>query len=215
MPPEEFVAILKTSLDKVGSDYYGKDYFSKEKLLEAGIDQSDEKYDALRDHLKRFGERVFCYELYHQLQCQLQPINHHDDCPILQGELKKDEISAIVSLMSQGIEPLSKEFIPDFLYHSPGNFNHQQVIIEVKTNPKVSFEDLYNDLRKLMEFTTKYSYKLGILLVLNNSSERIKSLLKRNNDRLCTIQSPEKILLIVKQNRESPLWEASLKAIMV
>jgi hypothetical protein len=215
LTPDEFLIILRTSLEQVGSDYYGKDYFSEDKLLDAGINQSDQKYAALRDHLKRFGERVFCYELYHQLQCQLQPINNRDDGPILQGELKKDEIGAIVSLMSQGIEPLSKEFIPDFLYHSPANFNHQQVIIEVKTNPKVPFEDLYNDLRKLMEFTIRYSYKLGILLVVNNSGDRIKSLLRRSNKRLCTIQSPEKIWLIVKHNRESPLWESSLKAIII
>jgi hypothetical protein len=118
LSPEEFVTILKTSLNEVGSDYYGKDYFSKGRLIDANIDQSDEKYAALRKHLKRFGERAFCYELYHQLQFQLQQINHGDDGPILQGELKKAEISAIVSLMSQGISPLSKEFIPDFLYHS-------------------------------------------------------------------------------------------------
>lgn len=190
-----------------GTTTTGKTTFPKASSSMPGITQTDKKYSALRRHLRRFGERVFCYELYHQLQCHLRPITDYDDGPILQGELKKDDIRAIKSVMSQDIGPLDKEYIPDFLYHSPANFDYQQVVIEIKTNPNVSFKALFSDLWKLGQFTTRYGYKMGILLVVNNDGKRIKKMLERNKDRLRAIASLEKIQLMVKRNKECSLWE--------
>ncbi len=119
-----------------------------------------------------------------------------------------------MSILSSVIKPLDKEFIPDFLYHSPVNFDYQQVIIEVKANPQVTFKGLYKDLQKIEQFTASYRYKLGILLVVNNDGERIKRLLAQHQDKLNLIREPEKILLMVKRDRESYIQEYRLTEII-
>ena len=80
-----FLNLLRDRLGEMGSHYYGRDYFSVETLRELGIDIDDPRLPALRSHLRRFGERVFCYQLYHRLQDRLEEIEVRDGGPILQG----------------------------------------------------------------------------------------------------------------------------------
>lgn len=205
-----FLDLLRDSLGEIGSDYYGRDYFSDETLRDLGIDIADPRLPALRSHLRRFGERVFCYQLYHRLQVRLEEIEFRDGGPILQGELKKSEIHAILDLIPDDVKPLNKEFVPDFLYHSPVNFDHQEVVIEVKANPEVGFPDLREDLHKLSQFTVRYHYWVGILLIVNNDPSRIRKLFEANLDQLRDVELPEKIRVLVQEGADTDLWEANL-----
>jgi hypothetical protein len=86
----------------------------------------------------RHRERVYCYELYHQLRKQWQP-----DCPWrLNGEVDKGGHPYF-----PGTRRAPK---PDFLVHIPGTGNNYAVI-EVKS-PAVDGRHIRIDIRKLVRF---------------------------------------------------------------
>lgn len=106
-------------------------------------------------------ERVYCYELYHQmrkiwsrpdfwLNGEVDKIDHH--------ELQRIGLRA---------------YKPDFLVHKPGlgnAFNH--TVIEVKTN-QVKYEAIIEDLRSLCDFATKADYQRSIFLVYGSGADSV------------------------------------------
>ena len=98
-----------------------------------------------------FRERVYCYELYHQLRLAMP-----DGWPyVLDGEVDKKA------------HPILREVqgtIPDFIVHVPGSMERNLAIIEVKALP-VSRGDLARDLDKLCRFTETARYFAAIQLV--------------------------------------------------
>ena len=98
-------------------------------------------------------ERLFCYELYHQLRCicdtsdfgywlggELDKIDH----PIIRGKYK-----------------------PDLVIHEPGDEDRNLCVVEVKpiTGNARGFK---KDIATLTAFVTQYSYHAGILLVFGD-----------------------------------------------
>jgi len=125
------------------------------KCLMKAIQNIDTHYFQLHfagnDELK-YRERVYCYELYHQLRLLLG-----DDFPYrLDGELDK-EGHAIISGKKK----------PDFVIHVPGEMGQNLVVIEVKTvNVKDKIRELREDIDKLKMFiTSKASYYRAIMLI--------------------------------------------------
>ena len=125
------------------------------KCLVKAIQNIDTHYFQLHfagnDELK-YRERVYCYELYHQLRLLLG-----DDFPYrLDGELDK-EGHAIISGKKK----------PDFVIHVPGEMGQNLVVIEVKTvNVKDKIRELREDIDKLKMFiTSKASYYRAIMLI--------------------------------------------------
>lgn len=91
----------------------------------------------LRGH--RFRERVYCYELYHQLRLALQRFPY-----TLQGEMDKNghpiihrEIGAVK---------------PDFVLHEPRTMESNLVVMEVKPLNNTSRPQLKKDLDVLTRF---------------------------------------------------------------
>ena len=85
-----------------------------------------------------YRERVYCYELYHQLRCILG-----DSFPYkLNGEVDK---------MKHPIIRDAKK--PDFIIHQPGDMEHNLVVIQVKP---ITVKDRINRLREDLA-TLKYS----------------------------------------------------------
>jgi hypothetical protein len=91
----------------------------------------------LRGHC--FRERVYCYELYHQLRLSLQCFPY-----TLQGEMDKNgnpiihrEISAVK---------------PDFILHEPGTMKNNLVVMEVKPLNNANRPQLKKDLYTLTRF---------------------------------------------------------------
>lgn len=97
------------------------------------------------DSIKR--ERVYCYELYHQLRLAL------GDTPLfLTGEPDKRGHPAFAG---SGINP-------DFILHAPGVHTHNRAAIEVECSP--SLAHLTKDLRNLFAMRERGYVELILLL---------------------------------------------------
>lgn len=105
-------------------------------------------------------ERVYCYELYHQLRCHW-PI---DAGYVLNGELDK---AAHPVLHGRGIGRLK----PDLLVHRPGDMNGNHAIIEVKCS-NAPGRGIRKDLRSLAMFRQRADYRRAILLIFGNDANR-------------------------------------------
>jgi hypothetical protein len=104
-----------------------------------------------------YRERVYCYELYHQMRCLW------GDCPYtLGGEVDKKGHALLSSLGITG-------GIPDLLIHGPGNMKHNLAIIEVKASGlqrgMISDELIKADVAKLVDFVVKARYRHALFLV--------------------------------------------------
>jgi hypothetical protein len=133
------------------------------------------------DNVPVWRERAYCYELYHQLRCQLNncprradpsSINQSEgiDFPYtLHGEISKDGHHKIEKIFGKGRAPN-----PDFVVHVPGNIypDANLVVIEVKRS---SCRKKYaqNDINKLEKFIRSDEnksglYKHGIFLIFGS-----------------------------------------------
>lgn len=154
----------------------------------------------------RHWERVFCYELYHRIRNIIEKKvgkgenSKYWGSVILQGELQKNELEEI-TLSKYNIKQLEKEFIPDLIFHNIKSTEYQELIIEVKTKPKLIFPSFKNDLIKLSQFITNYKFKEGMLIIANNNFEAIKKKIKTHNSQLnIDYKKQEKIYIVVKEN---------------
>lgn len=152
-------------------------------------------------------ERVFCYELYHQLR-MLQRSSRHK----YQGELNK---------IGQNHTPRCRAN-PDFLFHTPGSNKDNNTVIEVKL-AKTSPCKLDRDLSKLAWFMSSsgYSYKTGVFIIigstkcLDNRKKRFSSIPKEETGVPIKVlmfdcdewKVREPITMLVTQS----LWENSIK----
>lgn len=118
---------------------------------------------------KVYRERVYCYELYHQLRLQLGDQFEY----VLHGELDK-----------VGHEEICKIFVtdkrecprpcPDFLLHIPGEQSGSSniAIMEVKRSD-TSKSGINSDLEKIDTFMDKAKYQHGIFLFFGDTEPDI------------------------------------------
>ncbi|MET0438064.1 MAG: methionyl-tRNA formyltransferase-like protein [Devosia sp.] len=107
-----------------------------------------------------YRERVYCYELYHQLRRQW-PIGTPFS---VNGEIDK---KGHLQVQATGARAAS----PDFLVHIPGSMSGNHAIIEVKPgNGKL--HGIRKDLRTLTEFQEKVGYQRAIYLFYGHFPER-------------------------------------------
>lgn len=134
------------------------------RLIVSSLKEVEKKYFLLPTTYSALGvvrERVFCYELYHKMRC-----NMYETLGItLNGELTKQ---------SQPEIELRDRKVPDFLFHSPGTMQGNLIICEVKGK---LFEingqkaDLEKDFKTLEIFISKYQYKAGVFVLYNHDCE--------------------------------------------
>lgn len=136
---EELTDILKEATRRISSSYF-----------QVKIANGDSIY----------RERVYCYELYHQLRCLWPACTDF----YLNGELDK---SAHPILKSLGADYAK----PDFLIHKPGRMAGNHAIIEVKTS-KAQTDGIQKDLDTLALFLTSVQYKRAIYLLFGYDLER-------------------------------------------
>lgn len=106
-------------------------------------------------------ERVYCYELYHQLRLRLAEQFQY----MLHGEIDKSGHDWVIELFGGNCPN------PDFVVHVPGT-PKSLVVIEVKTSKRL-VEDIENDIEKLLTFITKVNYYRAIMLIFGR--DRIKN----------------------------------------
>jgi hypothetical protein len=126
----------------------------------------DHKFFQLKTTYEPSGivrERVFCYELYHQLRKIIG-----DDYPLtLNGEIDK-----------RGHIDFAKKDRknPDFVFHIPGRHEGNTLILEVKG---VVSKDLNKDFKTIITFLAKYRYQAGVLLLYNHTLSELVTELKK------------------------------------
>jgi len=126
-------------------------------------------------------ERIYCYELYHQLRVSLKDDSKYK----LHGEIDKSGHDWITQLFG------GKCPNPDFVVHVPGDTDNL-VVIEVKRS-KSHIREIKDTISKLSTFVTKVNYYRGILLIFG--PDKVENL---------GIPNKEIILLWHKEVKKAP-----------
>lgn len=133
-------------------------------------------------------ERVFCYELYHQMR-NIQAQNKHLYLTI-NGEINK-----------AGNLVIKENFDPDFVIHRQGSMGDNHAVIEVKTSK--SKKGILKDFETIKCMVHCYDYKIGIFLIigadLNWFDKEIKPELKDPN----LISHETQIYVVCKNDHET------------
>ncbi|PDT39373.1 MULTISPECIES: methionyl-tRNA formyltransferase-like protein [Sinorhizobium] len=113
-----------------------------------------------------YRERVYCYELYHQLRIQW-PTQDQTDF-VLNGEVDKRGHPILHRLGAD-------MSIPDLLVHVPGYMGRNHAVIEVKPgdNAAKNPRGIAKDLATLSVFQTDVGYERGVYLFYGSYPERI------------------------------------------
>lgn len=116
-------------------------------------------------------ERVYCYELYHQMRCLQRRIQKYSGFTI-NGEIDKSG--------SQGID---QSFNPDFVMHTPGNMENNGCVVEVKVrsnngNGLPSKKGVHKDLRTITCMLHCYKYQYGALILVDVTEGKIVPVLQ-------------------------------------
>lgn len=115
-----------------------------------------------------FRERVYCYELYHQMRRIWPP----ESVEVLNGEIDKSAHPILNLLGKKGATK------PDFLVHSPGTMTNNFAILEVKHS--ITKKGIKKDIETLDFFMKKAGYQRAIYLIFgakttNGEIEKIKA----------------------------------------
>lgn len=100
-----------------------------------------------------FRERVYCYELYHQMRLLWPKMTEY----FLNGEVDKAAHPILRQLDADNAKP-------DFLVHTPGFMAGNYAIIEVK-HICATKQGIIKDLKTLTKFINRVSYQRGIYLI--------------------------------------------------
>lgn len=131
-----------------------------------------------------YRERVYCYELYHQLRCILTNTFPYK----LNGEVDKSGHPVIRSKKK-----------PDFLVHKPGNMENNLIVVEVKPiTVRSRINELKKDIKTLKWFldNSNGKYYRGICLMYGNKNENLPENIKEvinniSDDRIKIIWNSE------------------------
>jgi hypothetical protein len=118
-------------------------------------------------------ERIFAYELYHQLRIAYSGWNWY-----INGEFRK----GLSFLPDYG---LTNTLVPDLVIHEHGTTVNNAVVIEIKTDPGVTGSQIIEDLKKLEIYTRPgtgfLDYKIGVMLIVNsNFTQKFQGMREEN-----------------------------------
>jgi hypothetical protein len=117
-----------------------------------------------------YRERVYCYELYHQLREVMREPGPYT----LMGELDK-----------HGHEIIHGAKVPEFLFHVPGIMSDNMVVMEVKRIDNNEEDEISKDCDKLRRFVEEEAkYKGAIYLVYGSQGGQIEKFLQRTKQKL-------------------------------
>ncbi|MBI5536868.1 MAG: hypothetical protein HY898_29370 [Deltaproteobacteria bacterium] len=111
-----------------------------------------------------YKERVYCYELYHQLRKRIG-----DDFGfVLGGEVDKRSHDDLRELKLDLTAP-------DLLVHRPGDWSGNLVIVEIKSCDRtINTDAVRRDLSKLYRFVKHAKYVLGVYLLYGQEADGIR-----------------------------------------
>lgn len=119
-----------------------------------------------------YRERVYCYELYHQMRNMWpNPCEFH-----LNGEVDKSGHPIFAFLRLARCKP-------DLLVHGPGDMNKNYAAIEVK-HARTSKRDLLKDFRTLTALLEFAGYRRAICFIYGVRNEQLEDSLRRRIARI-------------------------------
>ena len=174
---ESFIQLIRDALENVGDEYY--------------------KLTTTYWTLGVVRERIFCYELYHQMRL-IQSARGLTDVQI-HGEIDKSEHVALDSDARKN---------PDFVFHVPGMMKGNAIVVEVKGKIEGNYQEgVYKDIVTLSKFTdNKHYYHSGVLIIYNYTyDEFLRKIGEFLKNRLQENKVPtDKIIIICKQSKSIP-----------
>lgn len=196
----EFEQIILTALGTVHQSYYQTTYKNIEAFRNAFQNRTGK---IVKGDFYRYGERVFCYELYHQLRILIDKSKQTNENflngAILQGEVEKMQIIELIETLE--LHPMDGEYAPDFLMHSPGNANSHPFVIEVKCEHDISRAKILADLKKINQFITRYNYQRGVLITTNSQPDYIEAKISELNENIQQLGGRDRIKVVCKPNQ--------------
>jgi hypothetical protein len=134
-------------------------------LIRQGLTQVGASYYRLRTTYRPTGivrERIFCYELYHQIRSLMGEY----ELLSLHGEIDK-----------RGHRDFRREHRrnPDFVFHLPETHAGNMLVVEVKGQLGQDNWAIIKDFETLLAFTSRYQYKAGLFLIYNHTLSELKA----------------------------------------
>lgn len=139
-----------------------------EKIIKDSLKKVEDDYYLIRttaDPIVR--ERVFCYELYHQMRKIIEKIEVESGEPIAQ------KLHAEIDKSGHPNFSEGDQKNPDFVFHLPGSFKHNTLICEIKG--KLSKSGMEKDLLTIMKFIKNYSYERGLYIFYGLSFDKVEN----------------------------------------
>jgi hypothetical protein len=204
---DRFEQLVIDALARVHQSYYSTVYNNVESFKAALYGRQGKFVD---DDFERYGERVFCYEFYHQLRLLIDAERKEDERKgnphllsgtQLQGEVEKWQILGLLERF--GLERLSKEFVPDFLMHSPGNVTSHPFVIEVKCINNLTANAMLYDLEKINEFLSSYNYQRGLFISINSDYGYLKDIIGSITHKIGRLTARDRIKVICKHDQNA------------
>ena len=114
-----------------------------------------------------YRERVYCYELYHQLRLLTEDFTGYT----LGGEVDK---AGHTIMRGPGLTNVK----PDLLFHRPGDMRGNLVVVEVK--PVIAIRDrIRKDLKLLTAFRSRGQYEHAIYLVYGGGPSELDAFIEK------------------------------------
>ena len=190
-------------------------------MFKEAIERVDKKYfyfpiaSKNKENTVIYRERVYCYELYHQLRT-LQENSYIN--------LNK-QVDINCEPNKRGHDWIANGCNPDFIFHKAGKMNGNYLVVEVKNNLNISLinscekiEGVYKDFTNLCKFVKKYKYQKGCFYLYGqgeNKKDKIKKIinlvLQNNNYDDSVLQNIE---IIIKEKHNSELLITNMKKII-
>lgn len=196
--PRAYIDLVKESLQAIESSYY--------RLVTT--------YE--RDGIVR--ERVFCYELYHQVRLRMQP----DQLLSLHGEVDK-----------RGHRDFEQQHRknPDFVFHVPGTHEFNTLVIELKgtldydrvqerPSHRVAASGqrrrrpqstAIGDIQNLLVFVNRYRYRAGVFILYNHTFDELNGIIGYRLRALREQPGADQIYLLTIGTAHQPCEEHTLR----
>lgn len=165
------------------------------KLIEnalSNIEQSYFKISTSGNSDEIIRERVFCYELYHQMRL-VQKNNYEFS---IHAEIDKRGNSSFETKHWKN---------PDFIFHKPGENSDNIIICEVKG--KIESKGIKKDFETISTFIKKYNYKVGVFILYGYLLEELKDCILSNRKEFydCTKEIKDSIYIFIKETAEAQI----------
>ena len=152
-------------------------------------------------------ERVYCYELYHQMRCLQEQCALQNKFTI-NGEIDK-----------RGPQEVDEDFNPDFVMHTPKSMKNNGCVVEVKvrsnSNSRVIDENgVLKDLKTITCMLHCYEYQYGALIFVDVTEEEATPILQAA--KIAHLNDISDRVVIFFQSKDNPcnISCKSLKEIM-